>query len=63
MIKNALRDNSKTMGKLADYLVKEYAKLDPKNETYYKKNGQKNYKKFTDLSLLKLMFYILGNRI
>lgn len=26
-------------------------------------NGQKNYKKFTDLSLLKLIFYILGNLI
>src|SRR5699024_12448989 len=32
--------NSKTMGKLADYLVKENAKLDPKNETYYKKNAR-----------------------
>lgn len=44
--------NSKTMGKLADYLVKEYAKLDPKNETYYKKNAEKYKQKLTKLQTL-----------
>src|SRR5699024_11929616 len=40
------------MGKLADYLVKEYAKLDPKNETYYKKNAEKYKQKLTKLQTL-----------
>lgn len=52
-----------------------WAKLEPQEGNYdfswldevfdrvEEMNGQKNYKKFTDLSLLKLMFYILGNRI
>ena len=39
-----LRNNQKngnSSNEAADYLVKEYAKLDPKNETYYKKNAEK----------------------
>src|SRR5699024_4989730 len=44
--------NSKTMCKFADYLVKEYEKLDPKNETYYKKNAEKYKQKLTKLQTL-----------
>ncbi|WP_270383085.1 metal ABC transporter solute-binding protein [Ligilactobacillus salivarius] len=44
--------NSKTMGKLADYLVKEYTKIDPKNEAYYKKNTAKYKQKLTKLQTL-----------
>ena len=44
--------NSKTMGKLADYLVKEYTKIDPENETYYKKNAAKYKQKLTKLQTL-----------
>lgn len=54
-INNYAKNGGKIVGTYISGVVDE-------NDLAYM-NGQKNYKKFTDLSRLKRMFYILGNRI